>query len=446
MADTKISALALAAALTGAELFLGSQGAADVQATLTRLKDELTWVRPADWTAMPAPAANTIRLRALVRDVASQAHAVRATTSSGTYSVDWGDGSSPTTGVASGATATKSYVYADAGLGAASTRGYKTAIITITPDSGNLTVLNLSISPSGFSTNGNFLELQIHASSMTTISNLGTQYNIEYVNIAAIGTVTACTFDGWVSLRKIDEPGTLLTNLTSTAALFRDCYNLRRVNLAGLGTGITAANAMFSNCFSLRDLTFPSGTLNATLTNVSQMFNGCYNLQTVSFPSGAFSGSISNASQMFLNCRNLRRVVFPSGALALVANLSGIFDSCYSLNYVEFAGALTAVTNISTMFNACITLEHVKFTTGSFGSLATASTPFNNSGKVSRIENWSVPITHSLANCRLGAAALDEVYNALPSVTATITVTGNPGTSGDDPSIATAKGWTVTGS
>lgn len=52
----------------------------------------------------------------------------------------------------------------------------------------------------------------------------------------------------------------------------------------------------------------------------------------------------------------------------------------------------------------------------------------------------------SYAGCALSAAALNEIYTNLGTVTGqTITVTGNYGISGDDPTIATAKGWTVTG-
>lgn len=52
--------------------------------------------------------------------------------------------------------------------------------------------------------------------------------------------------------------------------------------------------------------------------------------------------------------------------------------------------------------------------------------------------------------CDLDAAALDVVYGNLADRSAVasqdIDVTGNPGISGDDPTIATAKNWTVTGS
>jgi len=51
----------------------------------------------------------------------------------------------------------------------------------------------------------------------------------------------------------------------------------------------------------------------------------------------------------------------------------------------------------------------------------------------------------SYASCKLSGAALDEIYTNLATVTGkTITVSNNWGTASDTPSIATAKGWTVT--
>jgi hypothetical protein len=50
-----------------------------------------------------------------------------------------------------------------------------------------------------------------------------------------------------------------------------------------------------------------------------------------------------------------------------------------------------------------------------------------------------------VASSNLGPDALDEIYTSLPTVSGqTITVTSNWGTASDDPTIATAKGWTVT--
>ena len=99
--------------------------------------------------------------------------------------------------------------------------------------------------------------------------------------------------------------------------------------------------------------------------------------------------------------------------------MSYMFNSCYSLQAVPLFNT-QAVTNMSYMFATCPSLSRI------------AATGFK--------------YTFSVANCKLSAAALDEIYTNLPTVTGqTITVTGNWGAATDNPSIATAKGWTVTG-
>jgi hypothetical protein len=65
---------------------------------------------------------------------------------------------------------------------------------------------------------------------------------------------------------------------------------------------------------------------------------------------------------------------------------------------------------------------------------------------MSAMKFTALKVTFSVASLKLSGAALDEIYTNLPTVTAkTITVTGNYGTATDTPTIAIAKGWTVTG-
>jgi hypothetical protein len=53
--------------------------------------------------------------------------------------------------------------------------------------------------------------------------------------------------------------------------------------------------------------------------------------------------------------------------------------------------------------------------------------------------------TISYSACKLSGTELDAIYTNLATVTSkTITVSNNWGTATDTPSIATAKGWTVT--
>jgi hypothetical protein len=99
------------------------------------------------------------------------------------------------------------------------------------------------------------------------------------------------------------------------------------------------------------------------------------------------------------------------------------------------------------MFNGCGSLQTVlALNTTAVISSANFSNMFANCNSLSRIQAKDFRFTFSVANCKLSAAALNEIYTNLPTVTGqTITVTGNYGTTDDNPTIATARGWTVTG-
>jgi hypothetical protein len=99
------------------------------------------------------------------------------------------------------------------------------------------------------------------------------------------------------------------------------------------------------------------------------------------------------------------------------------------------------------MFNNCSSLQSISglngnSTTASFGY----STMFGTCTSLQNISATNMKFTHTVGNCKLSASALNAYYTALPTVTSqTLTVTGNWGVVTDNPAIATAKGWTVTG-
>lgn len=443
MADFKISDLPEATALTGVELFLASQAAADVQGTMARLKGELDWIKPADWPAMPSPAANTIRMLVPVYDHDSNLAAVRVTLSTGTYSVDWGDGTT-TSGQASNTTAEHTYTYSDVDLGSVTSRGFKVALVTITTSGGNILTWVTTITPTGVTSPIQFLEAQVHASAMTAPTFANSSGLCEHIHIAAHGTVTSISFDGCRSLAKITETGTLFANITSLQNVFRTCSALKRFAPAALGT-VTTCGSGFQNASSMVECIFPTGSM-ASATTCGNMFSGTGKLATLTFPSGALA-AVTDASGMFAGC-GIQSYSFPSGAFASACtNMFNMFGVSTNVRLVEFVSALTAVTNISQMFTGCGALQRVSFASGGFAAVASATTNlFNGCLNLSRLTNFSCPLTFTLLNCKLSATALDEIYTALPTITSqTVTVTGNYGVSADTPSIATGKGWTVTG-
>ena len=99
------------------------------------------------------------------------------------------------------------------------------------------------------------------------------------------------------------------------------------------------------------------------------------------------------------------------------------------------------------MFTGCTSLSSVPaLNVSAVSSSGNFTTMFNDCNSLSRIQAANFNYTFSVANCKLGATELNEIYTNLPvAVGQTITVSNNVGTTGDNPTIATAKGWTVTG-
>lgn len=429
MADAKISALDTATALDGSELLLLSQGGADAKLAISALNNYVAgWVRPTDWPTMPATAANKIDILAAVTDDASNYVAVRATISAGTYDVNWGDGTS-STGVTSATNAEHLYDYADADLGAVTTRGYKTAIITITPNTGgaNITAFDIGQKHSRASLNAYtnpWLDIQVNCPSATSMTYRGGVEArwVERINIAAIGAVT------------------------TLASAFQNCSSLQDIGFpaGSLGSVTTLASA-FQTCVRLQSVSFPSGSL-ASVTTLQNAFNTCSSLRSVSFPAGSLATALTFTA-VFQNCSSLQTISFPSGSLAGATSLASAFVGCTSLQSVSFpAGSLASVTTLASTFSACSSLQSVSFPSGALGSVTDTTSTFATCTNLARIQNCSIPVSFTVASTKLSGTQLDEIYTALPSVTATITVTTNHGTPDDTPAIATGKGWTVTGS
>jgi surface protein len=145
-------------------------------------------------------------------------------------------------------------------------------------------------------------------------------------------------------------------------------------------------------------------------------------------------------SNMFFYCKSL--TTGPLINTANVTNMFFMFYGCSSLTTVPLYNTANA-TNMGYMFNNCPALTTIPAL--DMNLVTSISGMFGICPSLSRIEA-APKISFTITNCKLSAAELDALYTRLPTVTSrTITVTGNYGVASDDPTIATAKGWTVTG-
>ena len=230
--------------------------------------------------------------------------------------------------------------------------------------------------------------------------------------------------------------GTLLVG-TTVSYLFQACSILKSVPLFNTAAVINM-NSMFYNCYALQSVPLFN---TAAVTNMNFMFGGCYSLQSVPLFNTA---AVTNMIGVFQGCYVLKSV--PLFNTAAVINMGNMFANCYSLQSAPLFNT-AAVTNMGNMFSNCRSLQVIPALSASAGTSSSSYTNmFSNCTNLSRIKITGFKYTFSVAGCKLSATALDKLYTYLATVTGqTITVSSNHGTVSDTPSIATAKGWTVTG-
>ena len=352
-----------------------------------------TWVRDPTWLALPTVLPTEQKMVGLYA-IYSDANFI-AFTCAGNYTVDWGDG--VTENFASGVIAYHQYTYANAAFDGTETTSaagltYKQAIVTVTPQAASaLTSINLTVRHTA-----------------TTVA-----YTTGWLDIviAAPSLASFAVPPGNV-VHRFEQISLISSNLiTDFSYMFDSCFNLASIPLLNTAAG-TNFSSMFGSCYSLTTIPLLN---TAAGTDFRYMFYNCVTLHSIPLLNTAAG---TNFSSMFYNCGTLPSI--PLLNTAAGTDFSYMFDGCYALKSIPLLNT-AAGTNFSYMFGSCRSLH--------CGAMA------------------NTKISISYASCKLSAAELNKIYTNLfgPVTSKTITVTGNYGATSDTPSIATDKGWTVTG-
>jgi surface protein len=425
------------------------------------------YTRPSDWPALSTIGPTDQKFIGLyaVSNIGNDSSAgsyaiVSAVTSSGTYSVNWGDGTT-TSGITSGTTSQHQYNYSTLGTSVTS-RGYKTATITITPDTGNLTQINLNNNFSGVTNLPNFqnwLDISVGSPYLTQIyfttnngSNTSAMPLLEQVQIISTASNfnTAYLFYGLSVLQSI--PTLNLSNilLLSVSNMFGGCSKLKvapAINVSSVTGGGINANSMFSGCFELIYIPNYTFTINNTpsmfyqcyslivaptlIYNISgtggmqTMFFSCYNLQYVP----PMQNSALTTNSMFLNCYNLKNAPLINTSTSTdmgsmfqncysltsvssyntsnVANIVNTFANCNSLSIINSTFTNTSITSTANTFSGCINLS----TAPSINTINVTNTfgMFNNCLSLNNVPNYNFSNVTNMSNTFLGCANLTSI-------------------------------------
>jgi hypothetical protein len=286
------------------------------------------WIRPVDWLAMPSTASDGFIGLLAVYTGSSNFVALSSTvwdpinSVTGSYWVDWGDGTSASyfsTQTAQyshsyDALPSSSYSSGSDGMGNSGSMGYRQALVQVTP--------------SGSGTLNSFTLQKKH--SRPTLPSIP---EVPWLDIALGGI-------------NINLPSSSIGGTVVSLAC------LEHTSIATIGTG-SNFTYMFQNCYSLASFSLGSSTISAS--SFSNMFNGCYSLQSASL-FDTFNGT--NFTSMFQNCYALQTV--PSFNVSSGTNFTSMFQTCYSLQTAPSLIISPISGSIFTsMFQSCASLQTV---------------------------------------------------------------------------------------
>ena len=287
------------------------------------------------------------------------------------------------------------------------------------------------------------------------------------------------------NLTSIILPNNAQNSINSFSNMAAQCYRLKNITMPTSLTGTTQLSNMFFGCSELESVTFPA-TMNS-VTAMQSIFQNCYNLTSITLPTSMTS--LNTTGLAFYDCRNLTSITLPS-SVAININYNQTFFNCINLKTITLPTTQTTTTNnIQNMFSGCGNLTTINnlnkvgsltttplvngtITTGAasatFANIIT-SLSFNCPFSVLRLSGSSTTQNFNKLNslrllnvsagqytggtpqinvsfCDLGITALNQLFTDLPTVTSkTINITSCTGAAGCTRTIATAKGWTVTG-
>ena len=294
-----------------------------------------------------------------------------------------------------------------------------------------------------------------------------TSLNITFQSCISIKTITLpnnaqnsittmnATFSNCPKLESVTMPTSL--NLVSTLQnAFSNCAKITSVVLPASMPALTTLSSAFSGCSSLISATLPTST--PALTFLTGMFINCTSIETVTLP--ATVGAVPYFTQMFQSCPSLKTVTLPTTQMSSVVQLLNFIarsGSLTTINNLDKLGSLTATPLVlaENFLSSTLTLTSLSFScpfsllsvngmnyTASFSKLNSLRLLNTGAGQ------WNSGTAPQLdvSYCDLGVAALDQLFTDLTTVTSkTINITGCTGALGCTRSIATTKGWTVTG-
>ena len=320
--------------------------------------------------------------------------------------VDWGDGTVER--FAGGTTKLyHKYDYATIDNSTLTSYGYKQAIVTVTPVTGN----NLT----GISLQTAVPVNNIITPSVTWLDIIFGSPNLSSISIGG---------NSLTNLLPMLEKITFVSKVSTyyPTQLYRNCWGLKEA-VFGSGFATTGTSFWFGQCYSLRNA--PNTLVMDNVISMSGMFNLCnnlkylpnYNLSKVTDMSIAFQGcsvlpaiplfntsNVANFSSSFDGCKELTTI--PLLDTSNATNFSSLFLSCTGLTTIPSLNT-SKVINMSSMFNGCSALVTIPPIDTS--NVTNTVSMFNSCSSLVSIPSLNISKSTNTSQMFLGCVALTSV-------------------------------------
>lgn len=382
------------------------------------------WWHHPEWVDVSNVADNEINL--LVGDFgyAAVAFSVRVA-SSGTYYVDWGDGTQ--TSHSSTAIAQHQYVV---GSGKPCSLGYSTYKVRIWA---NNTITQFQVQPPTnyvpYSSNSILPILEAYFGTAGLTSLYTAFYNVSsLVALILPSSLPNCNSYNSIlflcsAIRYVSMPTTVYSESIVTAYAFAYNYSLEFITLRNISLNAS----VFYNNTNVKYIYLINCILQS---NVSNLFYGTTKLKEITLPDGQ---NVTNASNMFCN-----------SGVQQINNLENLGSRTVDVDFTNFSVRDTSINPVpqNKIYNIYARISKIDIKGVDANNLNGAEVVRLYNAASSGFGGTSPQIDVSYT--KMSASALNDLFGDLPTMSGkTIKITGALGAGSCDTSIATSKGWTV---
>jgi hypothetical protein len=275
-----------------------------------------------------------------------------------------------------------------------------------------------------------------------TFNNVYDYNNIERVKFIAImpnKTNHSICFGNMAELRQVDIIPNQFASATNFSYMFANCSKFNQdlndwTNIAPIVTN------MFSNCYAFKPSNIQDW--NFSVTTMDGFLQGpLIDIDTINLNT---SGVTNFSNAMRSNLTSFRKVNdlsnFDFSSATMLVNFLYYIE--YGQDTIHF-NTTTALTNIQQVAYYCLGVKHIIF-----DECINVTNALNAFGACVSLETLVLPnlqVTTNATYTSMDATALNNLMTSLgtASGSAILNITNNPGSATCDPTIATAKGWTV---